>query len=162
MVCEAFQVLSDPLMKRVYDKYGEYSLKHGVPKGVDKFAGYVNQGDHYKVYEAFFGSQNPYIEQQTTNDAIEAELKKIDEENREADIEVTLECELFEFYNGSIKDVNVARKCMLTETKNSVVNAENFQVIVQPGFSPDSKLVYERRGHESFQAHPSNLVIKFT
>ena len=43
-VTEAYEVLSDPLMKRVYDKYGEYSLKNGVPKGQDKFAGYVNQG----------------------------------------------------------------------------------------------------------------------
>ena len=41
-LCEAYQVLSDPLMKRVYDKYGEYSLKNGVPKGQDKFAGYTN------------------------------------------------------------------------------------------------------------------------
>lgn len=61
-VSEAYEVLADPLMKRIYDKYGEYSLKHGVPKGVDKFAGYVNQGNHFKVFEAFFGSQNPYIE----------------------------------------------------------------------------------------------------
>ena len=50
-------------MKRIYDKYGEYSLKNGVPKGVDKFAGYVNQGRHFKVFEDFFGNANPYIEQ---------------------------------------------------------------------------------------------------
>ncbi len=61
-ICEAYEVLSDPLMKRVYDKYGEYSLKHGVPKGQDRFAGYVNQGEHFKIFENFFGSQNPYIE----------------------------------------------------------------------------------------------------
>jgi len=41
-VCEAWEVLSDPLMKRIYDKYGEYSLKNGVMKGTDRFPGYVN------------------------------------------------------------------------------------------------------------------------
>jgi DnaJ-class molecular chaperone len=60
--CEAYEVLSDPLMKRIYDKYGEYSLKQGVPKGVDKFAGYVNKGVHFELFEKFFGSTNPYVE----------------------------------------------------------------------------------------------------
>lgn len=95
------------------------------------------------------------------NAAQEAELKQIDETSREADIVVTLECELYEFYNGAIKEVNVARKCMLTETKSSVVNAERFQVQVQPGFSPETKLVYKGKGHESFSAHPSDLIICF-
>ena len=60
-ISEAYEVLSDPLMKRVYDKYGEYSLKNGVPKGNDKFAGYMNRGNHFKIFENFFGSQNPHI-----------------------------------------------------------------------------------------------------
>ena len=127
-VCEAYEVLSEPLMKRIYDKYGEYSLKHGVPKGVDKFAGYVNQGNHFKVFESFFGSPNPFIECPASEAAQEAELKKINEENREQDIVVTLECELFEFYNGAVKEVNYARKCMLTETTGNVVNAERFSI----------------------------------
>lgn len=49
-LCEAYEVLSDPLMKRIYDKYGEYSLKQGVPKGSDRFTGYTNQGHHFKVF----------------------------------------------------------------------------------------------------------------
>jgi len=61
-ICEAYEVLSDPLMKRIYDKYGDFSLKNGVQKGVDKFSGYCNTGNHFKVFEAFFGSTNPFIE----------------------------------------------------------------------------------------------------
>lgn len=92
-------------MKRIYDKYGEYSLKHGVPKGVDKFSGYVNIGDHFKVFENFFGSSNPFIENPRPTSADTTELELIDKQNREKDIEITLECELYEFFNGAVKEV---------------------------------------------------------
>ena len=29
-LCQAYEILSDPLMKRIYDKYGEYSLMNGI------------------------------------------------------------------------------------------------------------------------------------
>lgn len=51
---------------------------------------------------------------------------------------------------------------MLSQTSGSVVNADRFEVTVHPGFSEETKLVYEGRGHESFGAHPSNLIIKFS
>ena len=37
-------------------------------------------------------------------------MARIDADNREEDIVVTLECELYEFYNGAVKEVMVARK----------------------------------------------------
>ena len=89
-------------------------------------------------------------------------METINAENREDDIVVTLECELYEFFNGAIKDVSLARKQMLSQTQGSVVNADRFEVTVLPGFSEETKLVYDGRGHESFGAHPSNLVIKFS
>ena len=58
--------------------------------------------------------------------------------------------------------MNVARKQMLSETKSSVIVAERFNVTVQPGFSEKTRLVYPRRGHESFAAHPSDLVVELT
>ena len=159
-ICEAYEVLADPLMKRIYDKYGEYSLKSGVPKGQDKFAGYVNMGNHFKVFERFFGTTNPLIEESVAAASHEAELERINTKNREEDIVVTLECELYEFYNGSVKEVNYARQQMLSSTNGSVVNAERFQVTILPGYSEETKLVYEGRGHEAFGAHTSNLIVQ--
>ena len=51
---------------------------------------------------------------------------------------------------------------MLSQTSSSVVNAERLQVTVQPGYSTETKLVFTGRGHESFGAHPSDLIIKFS
>ena len=160
-LCEAYEVLSDPVKKRIYDKYGEYSLKNGVPKGQDKFFGYVNMGNHYKIFEKFFGTTNPFIEQSQVAAAQQAQLEAINTKNREEDIVVTLECELYEFYNGAVKEVNYARKQMLSQTTGSVVNAERLQITVLPGYSTDTRLVFERRGHESYGAYPSDLIIKF-
>lgn len=158
---EAYEVLADPLMKRIYDKYGEYSLKHGVMKGTDRFPGYVNQGMHFKIFEKFFGTSNPYIENPSCGPAGGTELEQINRRNREPDIDVTLECELFEFFNGAVKEVNIARKTMLSETQGNVVSSERFNVIVMPGFSEETRLVFPGRGHQAFAAHPSDLIVRF-
>jgi len=155
-------VLADPLMKRIYDKYGEYSLKNGIEKGTDKFQGYVNQGQHFKVFERFFGCQNPFIESPAALDSEKTELQQINIANREDNIEVLLECELSEFYRGTVKEVTVSRKQMQTVTEGHLMNNDRFNVIVQPGFSEKTKLVFPGRGHESFAAHPSDMVIKFS
>ena len=63
-----------------------------------------------------------------SDQALQSQLDSIDAKFREQDIVVTLECELYEFFNGSVKDVQYARKQMLSETQGSVVNAERFQI----------------------------------
>ena len=60
-----------------------------------------------------------------------------------------------------MKEVNYARKQMLSVTEGSVINADRFQVCILPGFSESTKLVFEGKGHESFGARPSNLIVKF-
>lgn len=68
---------------------------------------------------------------------------------------------MYEFYNGAIKEVTLARKKMMSSTAQSVINADRFNLTVLPGFSEDTRVVFEGRGHESFGAHPSNLIISF-
>lgn len=62
-VSEAYEILSHPIRKRVYDKYGLNSVRNGIPSGPDKFDGYVFGGDPYKTFLHFFGSNNPFVEQ---------------------------------------------------------------------------------------------------
>ena len=60
-VCEAYEVLSNETTKNIYDKYGDYSLKNGIPDGPEAYMGYLFGGKPYKIFENFFGSANPYI-----------------------------------------------------------------------------------------------------
>ena len=60
-ICEAYEVLSTPELKAIFDKYGEDLMKTGVPDKKYGFkAGYHFQGNSYEIFEKFFGTANPF------------------------------------------------------------------------------------------------------
>ncbi|CAJ1053172.1 dnaJ homolog subfamily B member 1b [Xyrichtys novacula] len=63
-IAEAYDVLSDPKKKDIYDRFGEEGLKGGGPSsggggGPGTFS-YTFQGDPHAIFEEFFGGRNPF------------------------------------------------------------------------------------------------------
>ena len=60
-ICEAYEVLSTPELKEIYDKFGEQLMKQGVPDAKMAFkGGYKFLGNSFEIFEKFFGTANPY------------------------------------------------------------------------------------------------------
>lgn len=87
----------------------------------DKFPGYSFGGDAYKVFAAFFGSSNPFVDQPPRDPEDKTELERLQESLQAEDVVVTLECSLIEFYNGALKPVEYERKQLLALTDGTKI-----------------------------------------
>lgn len=122
-ICEAYEVLSSPDLKEIYDKYGEELMKTGVPDKKFGFkAGYKFQGNSFEIFEKFFGTLNPYT---VALDEHGAQISQLQEKSgnmdafktRFSNLTVTVECTLEEFYYGCQKTINFERLCLQGDGK---------------------------------------------
>merc|ERR1711988_460813 len=67
-ICEAYDVLSNPLYRAIFDQYGVKGLKEGVAdgrggtvKGTGKYSFGAN-GDSFAIFVRVFGTDNPFAE----------------------------------------------------------------------------------------------------
>ena len=57
---EAYEVLSDPKKKEIFDIYGKEGLKNGIMKNGKHIEGYRYLGNGHEIFEKFMGTSNPF------------------------------------------------------------------------------------------------------
>lgn len=62
-ICEAFDVLSHPDLRAIYDTYGEFGLKEGVTvKGERVGGGYFLKKAPEAIFDSIFNSTDPWLD----------------------------------------------------------------------------------------------------
>ena len=169
-ICEAWEVLSNPEYKGIFDKYGEYGLKEGIKNQQGQMiGGYTYLGNSEEIFEGYFGDSSNIdgkfdlngtdVYASLLGDAYGA--KNQAPSKKPADITVTLKCTLAEFYNGSLKTVKYSRDKTKPDGRTVQKVEEELQVEVKPGFDSDTCLTFAGMGNDQFTHPRSNLIIKF-
>ena len=70
-------------------------------------------------------------------------------QNRPDDIEVTLACSIYEFYNGSLKTFEFSRNVLLPDGKTTMKENEKMTVEVKPGYDKDVVMTFPSKGHQA-------------
>ena len=143
-ICEAYEVLSKPELREVYDRYGETTLKNGYPTA-EGLQSYRFSGDPMECFEEFFGNANPHtialdgsgkqvkmIEKIKADLHSEAVTERVD--THTADLVVTVPCTLDEFFYGSTKDITFKRNLVFPDGKSKYFDTRAKKTIeVKPG-----------------------------
>ena len=169
-LAEAFEVLSDPRKRGVYDMYGEFGLKNGVPGDYSSTVGqYWFFGEPDRVYQKFFASCGS-LDKEDYNvteigtmfrepfDGVE-ELEK----SRPEDLVIEVPCTLLELYNGCNKTISYSRR-VLNSSNKVMVTSESCtrDLVIWRGYTNDISLTFKHEGHQSPNHDTSDLILKIT
>ena len=174
---EAYEVLSDPKKKEIFDIYGKEGLMNGIMKKDKKIEGYRYLGNGHEIFEKFMGTSNPFTLIRENEKKIKeikekenividaANQNNLNEEKNEnikkaKDIVIDLECSLEELYNGCVKNVKYIRKKVCSDSVSLEEIEENVDVDILKGYDKNSVITFHEMGNEGLGEKNSDLIVK--
>ena len=169
-VCEAYEVLSDPNKKGIYDIYGYEGLSNGILTPAGELKGcYKYSGNGLQIFEKFMGTANPFAmirdAEKNSDDWGSAFFSAYGGKNapprkKEEPIIVNLECTLEELYNGTIKKINYERNVLNYDMRTTQKINQELDVEIFPGYDQKTELPFSRMGNECPGEEASDLIVK--
>ncbi|XP_062534962.1 dnaJ homolog subfamily B member 13-like [Armigeres subalbatus] len=158
---EAFDVLSNPLRKRIYDLYGEEGLKTGVVTPTGFVQPYKFSNDCMKIYKEFFATYSPYgdLIDAVTNPPPLCQNDTSLVRTKAPDIEQYVDLELEEIYHGAIKKMKITREEFVDEVQvQTKMIEETITVPITAGIATGARIRFEGAGNCSPKTFPSDIV----
>lgn len=167
---EAYEVLSDPIKKGIYDIYGTEGLQNGIidKKGNIK-GGYKYMGNGHEIFEKFMGTSNPFaLKSELEKEKMSVETsaafeKSFGEQKQEKGIlppiDVDLECTLEELYNGCVKTIKYKKKAISYDLRTTKDKEVSIDVEIFKGYDKNTIIPFKEMGNEAPGIKNSDLIV---
>ncbi|XP_015121391.1 dnaJ homolog subfamily B member 13 [Diachasma alloeum] len=162
LAAEAYEVLSDPLKRAIYNQYGEAGLKSGLPGPHGHIPPYVFHGDPIQTYNEFFGSESPYadlLDFLENKELLERITGGEGVNRKDDDVVIPLELQLIEIFRGALKKKKIERLVFANPEKTFTKMQEKiFTITIDPGLKTGTKIVFPEEGDRNPNTIPADII----
>ena len=166
-LAEAYEVLSDPTKKGIYDIYGSTGLRTGLRDKKGNIKGayrFLNNG--HEIFDKFMGALNPFT-------LINDNEKKPDENpsvfgsafggqnytkpEKLNPININLECTLEELYTGCVKTIKYKKHKLSYNLRTTNFEEVSQDVEILKGYDNSTVITFKEKGNDSPGSTSSDL-----